>query len=461
MLSSAFLGELHCPYCGGGLTVDRLLRGGMEAIEHAVVRCGCYRYPVIDGILSLRQSSGVASTDDFRVLQLLAGDFDAARAAAMGPVVSSSPVTRPGIAGLLNRVLKRRSNAGGPAREPGGNAAPADDDFASVLGRWRPGLYGQYLYHRYANNSFHASVPLLLLLGDLDPKDRPHRVLELTCGIGHSAFLMGATFPQMEVVATDFDFTNLWIAKRHFAPHAQLVCLDAEVPLPFADGSFSAVFCLDGFHYVRSKVALGKETVRVGADDALFLFPHLHNALQHNIHAGIPLAPEAYRNCFGALPCRLYDEALVLRDFVNQGSLALDRTGTPETLAQAQSLGLVGTRRDGFWHRRDDLVRRLCERPTQLIPNPLYRIEPGPDGIDLRSQWPDPALETECAPVKAYLPEALRLEPALLACLDGASMPPANEPRLRELVQRFALVTLPAAAFAGRWNDARQASRAR
>jgi SAM-dependent methyltransferase len=279
-------------------------------------------------------------------------------------------------------------------------------------------------------------------------------VLELACGVGHSAFLIAATFPHLEVVATDHDFTNLWIAKRFFAPNASLICLDAEAPLPFSAGGFSAVFCLDGFHYVRSKIALGREISRVATSDALFLFPHLHNALQRNIHAGIPLTAAGYQRCFDGIPSVVYDEETVLRGFVNAGELSLDQGEPAQRIEQASSFALVATHREGFWRKRRDLAAPLYADATKLIPNPLYTLTVGRGFVDLQANWPNTTLEAECGAVKEYLPEALRLESTLLERLQGSGGGSVHDADLRSLVQRFALVRLPAVAYAGQWKAA-------
>ena len=455
MLGTPLLAELHCPYCAGPLALDRLLTGSPDLIENAIVRCGCYRYPVIDGILVLRQQSGPADTNDARVASLDDGDIESARRRAMQIDDRPPTVRHRGVRSLARAAAHRgialaARVAGRSRAQP---AAPADPaGLQATLSQLRPGLYGQYLYHRYANNSFHASIPLLLLLGDLPPGPKRPRVLELTCGIGHSAFLMSALLPHLDVVASDHDFTNLWIARSHFAPNATLICLDAEVPLPFGDGAFAAVFCLDGFHYLRSKIALGREMRRVASTEALFLFPHLHNALQANIHPGIPLDPDGYRRCFDGIPTALFDENAVLEGFVEHAEFALDQPTVPAQLAQAQSLALVATRRPGYWHTRRELAALIASDPTQLMPNPLYRIAPSDGCIDLIAEWPNPALETECMAVKRYLPKSLRLEAGLIDTLGGKRA--TGTSRLDDLVQRFALVRLPRPAYGREWTEA-------
>jgi SAM-dependent methyltransferase/uncharacterized protein YbaR (Trm112 family) len=448
MLNTAFIDELHCPYCASPLAVERVIESRADRIEHGIVRCGCYRYPIIDGILILKQQSGPADTHDVRVAHLAAGDVDQARHRAMHVDAPLAPGP-----GRWHRALQRAARRGVPlagalARLQSGVADKAGSGgevpFAELLDTLRPGLYAQYLYQRYANNSFLASVAPLLLLGDLNPGQR---VLELTCGIGHSAFLMHALFPHLEVVATDHDFVNLSIARRHFLPTAQLVCLDAETPLPFAEQSFGAVFCLDGFHYLRSKVALTRELDRVAEYEALWLFPHLHNAHAENFNPGIPLSPDQYGRCFAQVPHRIYCEATLLSDFHREGALFLDRVPAADEVAQAQNLTLVGTRRRDFWRARADLAQRLSSHPEELLVNPIYSVLAGNTVTRLTLSWPSTRLQEECREVEGYLPKSCELHSGLLRRLRTRSLNGEDSAVVQELAQKFVLVNLPHAAY--------------
>jgi SAM-dependent methyltransferase len=449
VLTPAFIGELHCPYCGLGLAVDRVLASRGDGIEQGVLRCACYRYPVIDGILVLTQQSGPADTQDARVTHLLAGEVEQARYRAMHVDAPLASVAR----STWRRALERAAAHGVPlaqglarlgASVPDRTAAAAEAPFAELLGVLRPGLYSQYLYHRYANNSFLASIAPLLLLGDLAPGQR---VLELTCGIGHSAYLIQSLFPDLQLVATDHDYVNLSIARRHFAPHAQLVCLDAEAPLPFAAQSFGAVFCLDGFHYLRSKVALLQELSRVTDADALWLFPHLHNARAENFNPGIPLEPVQYGRCFSGVPHRMFGESQVLSDFCRDGSLRLDRTTAADDLSRSPNLTLIGTRRRDYWRARTDLSARLARRPETLIVNPIYRVEHHGSASRLQLSWPSPRLRAECIEVEDYLPSTCEVGTALLDRLRRNELTAEDQSAVRDLTRRFVLVNLPQAAY--------------
>ncbi len=448
MLNTVFIQELHCPYCASSLAIEQVIESWANHIEHGIVRCGCYRYPIIDGILILKQQSGPADTHDARVAHLMASKIDEARYRAMhvdAPLASSpgrwhralQHAAARGIpfASALTRLQSGRANRAGPGR---------DSTFAELLEMLRPGLYARYLYHRYANNSFLASVAPLCLLGDLNAGQR---VLELTCGIGHSAFLMHVLFPQLQLVVTDHDYVNLWIARRYFVPDAQLVCLDAEAPLPFADHFFDAVFCLDGFHYLRSKVALTRELDRVTEHAALWLFPHLHNAHAENFNPGIPLSPDQYGRCFAQVPHWIYSENLLLSDFYKEGILFLDRVPTADEAARAQNLTLIGTHRPDFWHARADLAQRLSSHPEHLLVNPIYSIQLGDPVTRLTLSWPNTRLQDECREIEDYLPKSCELDSGLLKRLHAGNLNAEDSAVVHDLVRKFILVNLPHNAY--------------
>ena len=106
MITRDFIGELHCPYCGSGLVCEAVIGGETDgAIRNAILRCACYRYPLIDGIAVLRQRSGPTDAHDSGVAFLERGDAEGALADAL----HSTPVPRK--RSLLNRVSGRAARA--------------------------------------------------------------------------------------------------------------------------------------------------------------------------------------------------------------------------------------------------------------------------------------------------------------------------------------------------------------
>ena len=152
--------------------------------------------------------------------------------------------------------------------------------------------------------------------------------------------------PSLEIVSADYNFTNLYQAQRYVIPGRACLCLDAEIPLPFATDSFVIVFCMDAFHYIRSKVALTFEFNRIANDESVILLPHLHNGLSDaNPTPGIPLSQSDYRRVLEPLPpLRVFRECDVLDSFVNDGSVNL--TGNVDgTCQEADVYSIVASRR--------------------------------------------------------------------------------------------------------------------
>lgn len=437
---------LHCPCCGGGVTVERTVGEAVPGGVNAVLRCDCYRYAVLEGIPILRQQSPVGTHDDPIVALLDEGDVSGALRIATG-LPPPSPPTRRGIGHWLAGALTSgRAGAGDTAA----NDPLAGLDFRSALYALKPRMFADYLYYRHSNQSFMSATILVCLLrelagggpGDMSKGGR-QRVLDLSCGLGHTTFLIGALFPHLDVVAVDWDFGNLRLARRFLAPGAQFMCIDAELPLPFADDEFAACLGLDGLHYIRSKVALLAELDRVLECDALWLFPHMHNARQVNVAPGVPLGPDGWQRLLSALPNRVVAESDLLAGFAGQDACDLRSAVPMEHLEASASLAAVATRRVGFFRRHEGLADTIAAAGEALALNPLWRVTASAAGLHMAAHWPSEELRQECALARTVLPESLGLASTDVARagLDGRGLPDASFQR--ELIRRFALVPLP------------------
>jgi ubiquinone/menaquinone biosynthesis C-methylase UbiE len=91
------------------------------------------------------------------------------------------------------------------------------------------------------------------------------RALEVGCGTGAMAARLLARFPDLELVATDFDpdmVTTTQLALRAFGDRAQVQRADAA-QLPFADGRFDLVLAFAMFHHSGDWPRAVGEAVRV------------------------------------------------------------------------------------------------------------------------------------------------------------------------------------------------------
>ena len=85
-----FPAPLHCPYCGADLEIDAVIDSMDGQVVNGVVRCACFRYPILEGIPILRQTSTVGSNLDPVVRCIRQRDIGGAIAAASGQLVGGA-----------------------------------------------------------------------------------------------------------------------------------------------------------------------------------------------------------------------------------------------------------------------------------------------------------------------------------------------------------------------------------
>jgi SAM-dependent methyltransferase len=419
---ASVLRELHCPYCGSDLALE-----WTATPDYGLLRCACHTYPIVDGIPIVQQVERLETLTDL-----------VRRNEPQRALLQALKLFR------VKWALKSRWHKFVYRMHSGRLVARDDLTFEDAVGLVRqPQGFADYLLHRYANPSFLATAGLLQLLGTVVDRNatlagRPARVLDMGCGAGHCSFLMRHLYPGLSVVATDHDFVSVYLAKRFVARDAIHLCVDAEAPSPFADDSFDAVFCLDAFHYLRTKKAIVRELSRVADADALWLFPHLHNALQHNVVAGIPMSPEGYLNLFDLPNARLFAEGDVLGGLTERQVLDLRGTTRGARLDAAPTLVLVAGG-DDLWRVHDQFPMALCRDRSRLTINPIYRHHETGDGLELVLTWPNPYIRQECVAAEAILQKHYRLSrEAVRRALEGS-----DPSQLADLVGRFILVPLP------------------
>jgi len=448
-INGKLLARLHCPYCGSGLVVDMGVDNPASARFSGVLRCACYRYPVLDGIPILRQASPVGTNRDPIVELILKGDIAGAIAAATRPL-QTQPLQS---TGRLRRAIScMRSLVSGSVESAAPQPLWSENAFRETLYALKPRSFADYLYYRHANNSFMSATILICLLRELGATQatavagsngRPTIVLDLCCGIGHTSFLIGALFSNLTVIAVDGDFGILRVAQRYICPQAMQVCLDAELPLPFADDAFDACLGLDGLHYLRSKVAILKELDRVLRRDSLWLFPHMHNALQSNVAPGVPLSPDGWERLLEFIPHRIVPESTLIHGFANDDACDLGPVASLALLNGSPSLASVATRREGAWCRHEGLSAVLTAPPGLLAFNPIFEVDTSGAGARLTARWPSNALREECALARTVLPDELILDERQVSRAGLSGVTPSVPSSLRELARRFVVVGLP------------------
>ena len=441
----SLLHNLHCPYCESPLelvfTVGQTVRSANgNSSDYGILRCACGHHPVIHGIPVLQHTEGLN-----RVLnRIKAGD-------CRGALLQALNLFRVKWANRTRwHQLRYNLNCRRVVARPDLSFAQAVDLLR------RPRGFSNYLYHRYANPSFLAAMaPLLLLNSIANPAGgvgttsqtpghdgSPVRVLDLACGAGHASFLIRLLYPDISLICADQDFVSLYLAKRYQAPDAAHVCIDTEAPSPFPDGYFDGVFCLDAFHYFHAKIAIISELKRVIAGRGIWIFPHLHNALQSNITAGIPLSPEDYLRLFSGIEPKLFSELEVLRALSSNLSFDWCTGKSAEELQDAPALTLVAGSEEQFGTKPAPLSA-FCRQPDRLAINPIYSVVRKGSKAFLTLKWPDEMFRNECKSVEDYLPSTFVLDADDLCAIADGTLEWAA-PRTQELLSCFVVVPLPA-----------------
>ena len=447
MLPWSLVDDLVCPYCGSHF--ERLLgiNESHEGLTDGILCCECYEYPVVRGIAVLRQMSSVSSTQNEAVERLKQGDLEGALSwlleAGSAAGVPSLAKLRTQASGWSRFVQQVRQIFRESTPFPHGGPLSLRDGFEAALRSSRIRGYADYLFYRFANPSLIGAIPPLLVCGDACLRTSRRRVVDFLCGVGHTSAILAALCPGMEVVAADSDFVNLFLARNLTAPGVTALCVDAELPLPFADAAVDGLFCLDGLHYVRSKVALLREVDRIVRDEGFWLFAHMHNALSSNINPGAPLSPAGYAKRFLFGQQRLLSETEILRQFQTGGFLDLTEQPTLDAISSHHALTLIGARTDLLWTQHLGVDDALCRRQDLLEFNPLYRVEEATDELLLRAMWPSDTLRRECTGTTPLLPELVRLPLHIVEEILMARSGGVLSADVRRLVRSAVLVSLP------------------
>ncbi len=432
------LARLACPYCGSRFELDAVVSEN-DQIRFGILHCSCHDYPVVEGIPILQQIDGIDG-----VVRLIA-DSDTRGALLRAFDIFRGPWARQS---RLRRVRYRRNSAR--------LVANSDVPFSEAIEMVRqPKTFADYLVHRYANPSFLAAIGPMLVLAEAatapevpahgvsskSHANRPARILDLGCGTGHASFVLKLLSPEATIVSVDQEFANVYLARRYMVPGGMQLCLDAQVPNPFPDGFFDAVYCQDAFHYIRSKKVAVDELKRVARRDAVWVFPHLHNRLCPNVVPGVPLSPDGYLQCFALPSARLFAESELLSRLSTDRLADLSELKPSAALADAPNLTLVSGNED-IWRVYRGFPDVFARSGSFLRLNPIYRVRSAGGSLLLDLRWPNPSMAQECAEAQAVLPATCRIEAAQLSQIESGWTGSTPE-WLKELVAKFVLVPLP------------------
>ena len=376
-LKTASLELLNCPYCGSNLSIKHTIEQEYEKIIAGSVKCDCSEYPILEGILILKDYAlneqviellEVGKKEEAIIRYLGSDSFE-----ALNTFEKSISLPHPfpqKISHILGQSTSRLAKLMIEPRYKRLFKIYSDEtlSFYDSMGNDR---YSTYFKQRFSSESLWSVYPFVPLL-----IKKKERILDLSCGAGHASFILDKYVKPKEHFATDYSFRNLFLAKKFFAPNAEFICIDANQALPFKEGTFSSILMLDAFHCIRSRASLAREMKRTLCNSGLLLVLHNHNPLTYNLGGEFSVPTRNLYEVFAdrSLIVKIVPENKILNDFLFRDVINLGKKFDAKQLDHSNATILVATSDESIFTKHYVLDHFLSAE-NNLIINPIYEIE--------------------------------------------------------------------------------------
>lgn len=281
----SLVGDMRCPYCGGAFETT-VVGGDERVIQWGLLRCRCFAFPVVDGVLLLSLAKGYGGPEEelhpyvpllvAGVEYLERGDVDGLR----GWIDKHLPNTRDLFSWGKHETYLALSARLGAAIAPLVDAYLTDMARFEVIGELRPvkrrrkpprvdrALELSRLADYYTTRFFSPRAHALALRMSHLPWGP--RTLSLCCGHGVFENFVRGLGLDTQVVSVDAQLVNLLITRRYCNPEATLVLHDVQFPLPFVDGAFDGVFSSTCLPELPAQKTFVEESIRASSSWAFF-----------------------------------------------------------------------------------------------------------------------------------------------------------------------------------------------
>jgi hypothetical protein len=301
-----------------------------------------------------------------------------------------------------------------------------------------PNFEGGYFLYRFSDPTYIVAQAVVRAIAGAVLHGR-RRAVDICGGSGHlTRVLMDVSSPPP--VLADLYFPKVWLARTFTAPGCVPVCCDGNSPMPFARGAFGYAMCSDAYQYIWTKRQFIGELSRLVAgqeEPGAVVINHTHNQLTWSPSHGQPLSPAGYRDLFETVEPRIFGEAGLFSDVVNDGPLDLSRRDAEETLNADPALTLVGTDHPDVF--KPHAIPGPAAARGEFRINPLYSVSEAEGRLSLRLTFPSPDYEDEYGACKRYLPVETSIDAAAFRALEaGGPVAP-----LADLIRRRVIVDLP------------------
>ena len=342
------LSLLQCPTCGGDFSYAPVSSAPLSSTpaqgRYGILTCRCSKYPLIDDVpILMKGTVGIISHWNDGVIHVGPSAQDLVTALEGGATTEALldclvfprkfplqgrlarahlwPVTLSHRAGLAKTRSGLRSLLGQP---PGQVLAQDIFNFFYAKRSGNNPYLAEYFLNRFVMPRY---LSAMALVQRIEASEQP--VLDIACGYGHFEHYLTRRRRSMPAVGADFNFYQVWGAKKWVAPDAQFVCCDASIPLPFKMGSFSATMCSDAFMLMPDKALLVDEMERVAPlRPAIYARVGNKEVGPPNPPGGGELSPAGYWDLFGRNQSRYFADTALWKDYLMRRS-PLEREPAP------------------------------------------------------------------------------------------------------------------------------------
>jgi SAM-dependent methyltransferase len=402
-----------------------------------LVECECNKYPIIDGILILREpflNMGITklveekNSKEALVRSLWIDYFE--KIEGFGLPIHSK------FTWVLQKILLKlgKSQFNKAIKQLYKSYTDPEISFYDLLGK---GLADTYFKQRFSSESFWSLYPFLPLFAE-----KKDRILDLSCGVGHSSFVLEKYVKPNQLFSADYSFKSLYLAKKYFAPNAEFFCLDSSKSLPFKTGIFSSVSMLDAFFYIRS-IALAQEMERVTSSTGFLLLLHVHNSLVYNLGNSLQsLTPKNLLHLFEnkSFKTRLMPEKKVLENFLNNDELKLTEQYNQASLDSSNATILLSTREEPAKSTYKNVQSDFLKNNNNLIINPIYKIIKKDNSVLLKRPSGVSSFGDNLPTSEGVLPKEVEVQ---ITSLSGRRIEITNPDEQKELQKKFVLINVP------------------
>jgi hypothetical protein len=293
---------MKCPYCLGNFDITHQIDEGGEAghITWGLLRCRCFEFPIVDGVLLLSLAKGYGGSEDvlapYVPLQVAAieyirsGDVAGLRrwiarhVPLLHRLISPAPVDYLSFSADLNarlwpqvekdlfawnsfEVLGRRGALRHRRRFIDTLATTrVGSGIMRARRRFFPQVWSTFYVSRFVSNELASLRKRLRDVRFVGP------ILSLCCGHGPFELFLQGRHRTLPVVSMDGQLLNLFVVKRFIAPDSSYICHDLQFSLPFKDGVFSEVFSSTCLSEIPSQALFVRESLRVTAEAGWTMF---------------------------------------------------------------------------------------------------------------------------------------------------------------------------------------------